>query len=308
MSDSIHSIDESRVFVLFRRIFILFSLLSCFPYPGLPSIDTFMLFFQAGILSIRTFSVMVIMCLFTTFITSPLVNLIYPKQFRVLLDNSSANNASSSSAHPTLPKRKSASGSEKKGETVVDNDDDVFVGANPEKCAKNLELLAKKAKQEASVPTVSRIGVVVDTLPQQSFLLPLLHLLAPRGTSSNTSSVLEAVSSVQPFQAGTKSSSTSSTAPNASASVMAVTAMHFIEPKATLEDEFLALNKDGQLIRIDEEATDILAALRDLHDPAVKTKPALLPLSMFCRALSASVNAFRVQGDPHAFPQVPSAN
>lgn len=270
-----------------------------------------MLFFQAGILSIRTFSVMVIMCLFTTFITSPLVNLIYPKQYRVLLDNSSANNASSSSAHPTLPKRKSASGSEKKGETVVDNDDDVFVGENPEKRAKNLELLAKKskwAKLEASVPTVSRIGVVVDTLPQQSFLLPLLHLLAPRGTSSNTSSVQEAVSSVQPFQAGAKTSSTSSATSSASASVMAVTAMHFIEPKATLEDEFLALNKDGQLIRIDEEATDILAALRDLHDPAVKTKPALLPLSMFCRALSASVNAFRVQGDPHAFPQVPSAN
>lgn len=263
----------------------------------------FLFFFQAGILSIRTFSVMVIMCLFTTFITSPLVNLIYPKQFRVLLDSASVN--ASSSAHPTLPKRKSATGTDKKGETTGEHEDaDVFVGENPENRAKNVEMLAKKSKlaqrAAARVPTVSRVGVVVDTLPQQSLLLPLLHLLAPRGASSNTSS---SVSSVQPFHAGTKATSTATSA-SASASVMAVTAMHFIEPKATLEDEFLALNKDGQLIRIDEEATDVLAALRDLHDPTVKTKPALLPLSMFCRALSASVNAFRVQGDPHAFPQV----
>jgi Kef-type K+ transport system membrane component KefB len=37
---------------------------------------------SAGILSVRTFSVMVIMALVTTFITSPVIELIYPKEFR----------------------------------------------------------------------------------------------------------------------------------------------------------------------------------------------------------------------------------
>ncbi len=43
---------------------------------------------SSHILNTRTFSVMVIMCLFTTFITSPLVALIYPPSVRVMINKS----------------------------------------------------------------------------------------------------------------------------------------------------------------------------------------------------------------------------
>jgi len=50
---------------------------------GLVELIVLNLGMKAGILNTRTFSVMVIMCLFTTFITSPIVALIYPPHLRV---------------------------------------------------------------------------------------------------------------------------------------------------------------------------------------------------------------------------------
>lgn len=49
---------------------------------GLVELIVLNLGMDAGILSIKTFSVMVIMCLFTTFITSPLVDYFYPYEVR----------------------------------------------------------------------------------------------------------------------------------------------------------------------------------------------------------------------------------
>ncbi len=115
----------------------------------------------------------------------------------------------------------------------------------------------------------SRLGVVVDTLPQMQFLVRALQYFAPRQADSS----------------------------------LAVTAMHFIEPTSTIRDEFLGLNEEGRLIRIDEEPTDIAMALHDAHDPSAK-KPELLPLSVYCHGIHAAINAFRVQGDPDEFPGV----
>jgi Kef-type K+ transport system membrane component KefB len=55
---------------------------------GLVELIVLNLGLNAKILNIRTFSVMVIMCLFTTFIASPLVELVYPKSIRVRVDES----------------------------------------------------------------------------------------------------------------------------------------------------------------------------------------------------------------------------
>ena len=49
---------------------------------GLVELIVLNLGMQAGVLSIRTFSVMVLMCLFTTFITGPMVEWIYPPHMR----------------------------------------------------------------------------------------------------------------------------------------------------------------------------------------------------------------------------------
>ncbi len=52
---------------------------------GLVELIVLNLGLSSGILTTRTFSVMVVMCLFTTFLTSPVVEYIYPPSMRVML-------------------------------------------------------------------------------------------------------------------------------------------------------------------------------------------------------------------------------
>jgi Kef-type K+ transport system membrane component KefB len=54
---------------------------------GLVELIVLNLGLNSGILNTKTFSVMVIMCLFTTFITNPLIELIYPPHLRILAQN-----------------------------------------------------------------------------------------------------------------------------------------------------------------------------------------------------------------------------
>lgn len=194
---------------------------------GLVELIVLNLGLSSGILNIKTFSVMVIMCLFTTFITCPLVDIIYPKSIR----------------------------------TRVVNDEDF------NKKTDDIDARLSDIAEKTFTTGGHRISVVVDTLPQMQYLVKLLNYFTPHALNAE----------------------------------LAVTAVRFIEPTSTNKDEFLALNRDGKLIRIDEEATDIETALKDLADPNAKD-PELLPLTTYCRAMNMSVNAFRVQGDPDEFP------
>lgn len=203
---------------------------------GLVELIVLNLGLQAGILSVRTFSVMVIMCLFTTFITCPLIELIYPRRLRTR--NVDGEGASHDDVKQQLIK--------------ADSDD-----ANAPHSAADIEVLSRDM----------RLGLVVDSLGQLQELLQLLALFLPQKTHS----------------------------------VLSVTAIRFIEPTLTTRDEFLALDEEGRLLRVDEESTDLAVALRDMHDPTIK-KPELLPLSMFCRAMGTNVNVFRIQGNPDEFP------
>lgn len=192
---------------------------------------------ESGILSIRTFSVMVVMCLFTTFLTNPLVELIYPRAMRA---REVEDNDDDSDHHSLNSKKKHVHHS-------VDGEDIEVEGAD----------------------TFSRIAVVVESLPHLQSIINLLQYFVPNELDSQ----------------------------------LAITAVHFIEPTNSTKDEFLPLNEDGKLIRIDEETTDFAHALNDFEDPSAK-KPEILPLSMFCRAMQIPVNAFRIQGDPDEFPIV----
>lgn len=192
---------------------------------------------QSGILSIRTFSVMVVMCLFTTFLTNPLVELIYPRAMR----------AREVEDEEAVDDHSNVNSKKKKHHHNVDGEDIETEGAD----------------------TFSRLAVVVESLPHLQQIIDLLQYFMPNEIDSQ----------------------------------LAVTAVHFIEPTNSTKDEFLPLNEDGKLIRIDEETTDFAHALNDFEDPAAK-KPEILPLSMFCRANRIPVNAFRIQGDPDEFPIV----
>eukprot|EP01034_Spumella_vulgaris_P021429 gene21429-27459_t len=202
---------------------------------GLVELIVLNLGLDSKILSRRTFTVLVLMCLFTTCITSPLIDYIYPAGLRLRANSDSLQ-------HLTDEEREAQRDGAEIEDAVVVVD------------------VAKMSKE-------SRVGLVVDCMDQLQGLINVLACFVAHSIDSELS----------------------------------VSAMHFIEPTHTTKDEFLALNENGRLIRVDEETTDCVAALRYLEDPSVKT-PELLPLSMFCRGMGSAVNAFRIQGDPDEFP------
>lgn len=205
---------------------------------------------ESGILSTRTFSVMVVMCLVTTFLTCPLVEFIYPKSMRIRVVDGVEVEAS-----PDSKKKKKLPDGVTQDVNRADSESDGLVPA--------------VAETILDFSIHAHIGVMVDKLTQIQGILKLMVYFLPNELNSE----------------------------------LGVTAVHTIEPTNSTKDEFLPLNDDGKLIRVDEETTDFAAALHDMEDPAAK-KPELLPLSMFCRAVNSSVNAFRVQGDPNEFPVV----
>ncbi len=184
---------------------------------------------SAGILNTRTFSVMVIMCLFTTFITSPLVSIVYPESMRKMGDP----DALDSAGYHSVPR------------TAVN----------------------ERAERIEFSAMTKRLGVIVESLPQMQSAVNLLFYFIPHTIGSE----------------------------------FAVTAMHFIEPTKTTRDEFLGLNAEGRLIRVDEEATDFFQAFQYMDDPGAK-KPELLPITAYCKANHVPVNAFRIEGDAIEYP------
>jgi hypothetical protein len=191
---------------------------------------------QAGILNTRTFSVMVIMCLFTTFITSPLVSIIYPESMRLRVESA---------------------------QSLKDSEAGLITGS-----AHDVEM-AKFIGNEPELPlsVTKKLGIIIESCSQMQGVISLLSYFLP-------------------YQIGSE---------------FGVTAMHFIEPTKTKTDEFLGLNEEGRLIRIDEETTDIAFAFQSMEDPSAK-KPELLPISAYCNAFQIPVNAFRIEGDPVEYP------
>ena len=208
---------------------------------GLVELIVLNLGMQSGILNVRTFSVMVIMCLFTTFITSPLIELIYPKSMRVRAAHAAAKSIEDEKALNAA------------GRSHGD------ASTSPDSIEPSVAVEMKH----------SRVAVVVDSLHHMQNLVDVLAYFMPYTTDSE----------------------------------LAVTALRFVEPTLSQQDEFLPLDEEGKLIRIDEETTDYTVALAYLNDPSAK-QPELLPISVFCKAMRAGINAFRVQGDPEEFPDI----
>eukprot|EP01038_Epipyxis_sp_PR26KG_P007886 gene7886-10702_t len=186
---------------------------------------------SAGVLNTRTFSVMVIMCLFTTFLTCPLIELIYPKHMRTL------------------------------------NVDDIKKKANNEVLTDE-EALHQPYPEFSNLSKSLSLVMTIDTLQQLEGMIKLLRFFVPQTESS----------------------------------ALSVTAIKFIEPTNSKMDEFLGLNEDGKVLLVQEEMTDYAGALLAMeYDPTMKN-PELMPLSMFCNAMSCPVSAYRVQGNPDDFP------
>jgi len=126
---------------------------------GLVELIVLNLGLSAGILSTKTFSVMVIMCLFTTFITGPIVEYIYPPHLRGLLPDKAPEDALLAN----------------KGDDADEDDlhvDDVSLTVNTD---------IVKASQSINV------AMVLDRFEELQGSMNLVSLLAPVAPSSELS-------------------------------------------------------------------------------------------------------------------------
>lgn len=166
---------------------------------------------------------MVIMCLFTTFLTCPLIEYIYPPHLRI-------NDVEDVKE-------------DKQSEGISDIEADVAITIQTD---------------VLTVSRESRLAVIIDRLEHLQGVMDLLACLQP----------------------------------NEDLSDLSLTVMKFEEPSFTDRDEFIALMRD-RLISVHQESTDIHALI---HPDISKPIPQLLPLSMFAKAIGASVNAYDIRG------------
>lgn len=125
---------------------------------------------SSGILNTKTFSVMVIMCLFTTFLTCPVVEAIYPKRMRVRIADE---------------------GEDKTTNALISRDDEtllpgsIAISINPSSCV-SLEKLKDTLQ----------LCVVVDELDRLQELMNVVTCFAPQSKAASMS--LLAVKFVEP--------------------------------------------------------------------------------------------------------------
>lgn len=238
---------------------------------GLVELIVLNLGMDAGILNIRTFSVMVIMCLFTTFITCPIIEIIYPPHTRITeaartgAKNSAHEGKGPVSSHKSI---KAARHYDKiAGVGAAENQDnetpDEEEGVASTEIVFNLDDMVKD----------TNIGVVIDRIEHMEGIMKVLYLYAPFGRHAT----------------------------------LDVTAMRFFEPSFTERDVFVGLNEDNKLLEVEEEATSInlntAQRARDAAHKSIKSgAPEMLPLCMFSKAIGAHVEAYKVRGDPVHFP------
>ena len=197
----------------------------------------------AGVLSQRTFSVMVIMCLFTTFITGPMVQCVYPPHMREL-----ENDHPEEGTQHLVPKD---AGDIERG-----------VDRSPIEVGASMDVLALDV----------RLTVLVDRIEHLQGMMEVISCFLP----------------------------------NTTASALSVVAIKAHEPSLTDNDEFIGLNHEGRLIKLEAEST----SYHENHARFVsanmggKIEPQeLLPLSMYLKAVGGDVQAYRMQGDPAEYPR-----
>ena len=130
---------------------------------------------SSGILTTRTFSVMVVMCLFTTFITSPIVEYIYPPSMRVMLKD--------------LPEQ----GHEHTKADDSDESDKVLVQRKAQRTKLDVDVEGGEIDTESeevgllAFSKTVRLGVVIGKLESMEHVLKLLSHFVPSTPQSDLS-------------------------------------------------------------------------------------------------------------------------
>lgn len=141
---------------------------------GLVELIVLNLGMDAGILNIRTFSVMVIMCLFTTFITCPIIEIIYPPSIRIMMATAVAKDTTKLTSAALQTNSISVKlGSHEHND--ADNYADEEAGAHPQEITFNLEDMLVHAN----------IGVVVDRIEHLEGIMKVLWCFAPLAQNSS---------------------------------------------------------------------------------------------------------------------------
>lgn len=130
---------------------------------------------QSGILSTKTFSVMVIMCLFTTFLTAPLVECIYPKHMRVRFEAGAADHKKSDEEEESL---------EQKQKMLQDNPDG-GPSAGGDTAAMH-SIVARELRVDHFSGSL-KMCVVVDSLTHLQHLMSMVSCCVPYAADASLS-------------------------------------------------------------------------------------------------------------------------
>ena len=198
---------------------------------GLVELIVLNLGLSAGVMNEKVFTVMVLMAIFTTFITVPIVNFIYPPHLRV-------------------PEEAIRKLSQEEIESAEQLESPVRYVPSPE------EALSLRRYQRLVV------SLLVDKIEQLPGMMSLLFVLAPTSEESR----------------------------------LEVHAIRMVEPSFDEKDLFLQATDNGRVIQVAQESTTMFS-----EEPG-QPKPELISLSLFCRAIGASVDVMRLVGDTNEFP------
>lgn len=241
---------------------------------------------QFGILSVASFSVMVIMCLFTTFITCPLVNYLYPAKYRILAtakddfedtgaltgpqEDDGAADAITSTGTLTRPNNHGA------GDIVMKSLSSISSMQSGQSVTYSGDFIAQAQAMKLSV-VVSRFEQVQPAMELLSFFLPASGL------------------------------NTSTKHPEDGERSLAVQSFHLHEPRFDESDVYVAANESGRRVNCSEETLDSAAAAYSARNREGLIMSPLLPLLMFCRAIGTAPNTSRcytLRGDAAEYPAV----
>ena len=196
---------------------------------GLVELIVLNLGLTSGVMNEKVFTVMVLMAIFTTFTTVPVVNYIYPPHLRV----------------PEEAARKFST-----VEAAEQLESPVRYVPSPE------EALSLKRYEKLT------LSLLVDKIEQLPGLMSLLFILAPTSEDSR----------------------------------LDVCAIRMVEPSFDDKDRFLQATDNGRVIEVEQEPTSMVS-----EEPG-QPKPELISLSLFCRAIGASIDVKRLLGDTNEFP------
>jgi Kef-type K+ transport system membrane component KefB len=243
---------------------------------------------ESGILNTKVFTVMVLMAVFTTFLTCPLIELIFPLSKR--------EKERENERLLKLQQLVAVSSEEMGGgghASGVAGEVNSVLGTHLSADVNGIDLI-----QDTS--TIWKPNLIISYLEQLPEVFHLLYALNIDNLSTPAAATqLPHDTPPSPrSRGGVGGFDASSTEPSFQVSVV-----RCIPPTNSLHDRFLGFDASGEVLHITSHNHDIDSYVHTLtHLDTHQPPPDLFPLSLLCQTIGMEVEIKKMMGDPDAFP------